>query len=265
MNKLPILNYHGIETSEDQYSWLESEKVYVLLREVFERQLTRLSGEGFKTLSLGELEEWLEGKNLCEKPVMLTFDDGHISHLKHVVPVLKEKNFKAIFFIPVSLIGQAQHMNWSQLKELIQEGFEVGSHGFRHIPLSNLTHHELWKELQKSKATLEDRLGVPVKSFSVPRGFYQLRIREFAMELGYRFVFTSRFDLNLRGQDPWRLNRIAAKKTLSFNDFSKFIYGQLGHKRVVERFKEGARRFLKPSIYDTFADWKRLVMQKSEG
>ncbi len=264
MNKLPILGYHGIEASEDQYSWLEPEKVYVLSLQVFEKQLAQLSDEGFSALSLSELDEWLEGKNVCEKPIMLTFDDGHISHFEHVVPLLKKKNFKAIFFVPVTSVGQAQHVSWSQLKEMIQEGFEIGSHGFRHIPLSNLTHHELWKELQKSKVALEDKLGVPIKSFSVPRGFYQLRIREFAMELGYRFIFTSRFDVNFKGQDPWRLNRLAIKRNASFGNFSHFIHGDLGYKRIIERAKETARRFIQPSFYDALADWKRSIMQKSE-
>ncbi len=264
MNKLPILSYHGIEANEDQYSWLEPEKVYVFSLQAFEKQLAKLSEDGFKTLSLSELEEWLEGKDLCEKPVMLTFDDGHISHFEHVAPLLKKKNFKAVFFVPVTLIEQAQHVSWSQLKEMVQEGFEIGSHGFRHIPLSNLTHHELWKELQKSKTALEDKLGIPIKSFSVPRGFYQLRIREFAMELGYRFVFTSRFDVNFKGQDPWRLNRIALKNNASFGNFCQFIQGDLGYKRIFERAKETARRFIKPSFYDTLADWKRLVKEKSK-
>ena len=264
MNQLPILNYHGIESSESQYSWLEEEKIYVLSREAFDRQLAKLSEQGFITLSLNEMEDWLEGKNGHEKPVMLTFDDGHVSHLEHAAPILRRNNQKGVFFIPVSLVGQKGHMDWPQIKELIQEGFEIGSHGFRHIPLSNLTHHELWKELQKSKAVLEDKLGVPIKSFSVPMGFYQLRIREFAMELGYRFVFTSRFDLNSQGQDPWRLNRLALKRDTSFKDFCSYIYGDLGYRRMIERAKETARRFVKPSFYDALANWKRLAMQKSK-
>ncbi len=265
MNQLPILGYHGIEARENQYTWLEEEKIYVLSLGAFDRQLAKISQDGFVALSLDEMEDWLGGKNIDEKPVMLTFDDGHVSHFDHVAPILKRKNFRAIFFVPVSLVGQKEHMNWSQLKELIREGFEIGSHGFRHIPLSDLTHHELWKELQKSKITLEDKLGVPIKSFSVPRGFYQLRIREFAMELGYRFVFTSRFDVNVNGQDPWRLNRLALKRDTSFGDFGRYLQGDLGYRRMIERAKETVRRFIKPSFYDALANWKRLAMQKSKG
>ena len=262
MSSLPIVSYHGIESKEGEYSWLEAEKVYVLSSQAFEAQLEKLSQEGFETLSLNQIGDWLDGKGFSDKSIALTFDDGHISHLEHVIPALKQKQFKAIFFIPVSLVGQGQHMNWAQLREISQQGFEIGSHGFRHIPLSDLTHHELWKELQKSKMTLEDRLGVAIKSFSVPRGYYQLRIREFAMEMGYRFVFTSRFDVNFKGQDLWRLNRLAVKRGISLNHFSRMVSGDLGYKRLLEGAKETARRFVKPSIYDALANLKRAVLEK---
>lgn len=265
MKGLPIVSYHGIESKEGEYSWLEAERVYIVSLQKFRTQLDQLSQEGFTTLSLNELDEWLDGKSTLGKPSVLTFDDGHVSHFEYVVPLLKQKQFKAIFFVPVSLVGQKEHMDWAQLKEIIQEGFEIGSHGFRHIPLSNLTHHELWKELQKSKMILEDRLGVAVKSFSVPRGYYQLRIREFAMEMGYRFIFTSRFDINFKGQDPWRLNRLAVKRDISLNHFSRMVSGNLGYKRLLEGAKENARRFVKPSIYDALANLKRAVLQRSRG
>ena len=259
MTQLPILNYHGIEAREREYPWLHPEKPYVISRTSFEKQLDFLLEHGFKTLTLCELEDWFEGSVTYEKPVIVTFDDAHISQYEHVVDLFERKNLKAVFFVPVGLIGQPGHMTWDQLKNLVVKGFEVGSHGVKHIPLSNLTHHELWKELDQSKKALEKELGIHVTSFSVPRGFYQLRIREVAMELGYKFLFTSRFDVNYAGQDPWRLNRIAVKRNLSLKDFNRFVQGDLGYKRIVEQAKEGLRRVVHPSIYDALADFKRVL------
>ncbi|MBI4000044.1 MAG: polysaccharide deacetylase family protein [Candidatus Omnitrophica bacterium] len=258
---LPILNYHGVEKNTGEYTWQEVEKPYVLSLTTFEKQLDYLSENGFTTLFSNQISEWVEGVKGYEHPLVLTFDDGHLSHYEHVAPLLKRKGFKGIFFISAGLVGQNQLMNWAQLKEMVRDGFEIGSHGFRHIPLSNLTHHELWKELQKSKKVLEDQLGIEVKVFSVPRGFYQLRVREVIMELGFRLLFTSRFDVNKRGEDPWRLNRIVIKQNTSFNNFQRFIQGNLGFKRVSERIKEGVRRFIKPSIYDSLADFKRILIR----
>ncbi|MBI4358119.1 MAG: polysaccharide deacetylase family protein [Candidatus Omnitrophica bacterium] len=256
---LTILNYHGVEKEKGEYPWLDVERPYVISLKTFEEQLDLLLENGFKTLTMGELEDWVEGRCVYAKPVVLTFDDGHIGHYQYVVSALSRRHFKGAFFIPAGLVGQQNHMGWEELKSLVASGFEVGSHGVKHIPLSDLSHHELWKELDKSKSTLERELGVPIKGFSVPRGYYQIRIREVAMELGYKFLFTSRFDVNEPGHDPWRLNRIAVKRNLSRGDFLRFVHGDLGYKRVVEQMKEAARRFVKPSFYDALADLKRTL------
>ena len=259
MEILPVLNYHGIEERRGEYPWADVETPYVISSDMFLRHLDFLVSNQFVSLAADQLKEWFGGRFPNGRSIILTFDDGHISHYQYAVPALKQKKLNAIFFIPVALVGQTNQMSWAQLKELAQAGFEIGSHGYSHDALSGMTHHGLWRELERSKKMLEDRLGIRVRSFSVPKGYYQLRIREVAMELGYDFLFTSRFDVNLSHQDPWRLSRLAIKKKTSFQEFSNVIYGRLGYKRIIEQAKEAARRFLNPSIYDALADWKQQV------
>ena len=103
MSNLPILNYHGIETRENEYPWLEEEKPYVLPFTKFEAQLNFLAENDFKSLSLNGLEDWLEKKVVHAKPIVLTFDDGHICHCDHVIDALIKRNIKAIFFIPTKI------------------------------------------------------------------------------------------------------------------------------------------------------------------
>ena len=261
-SRMVILNYHGIEASPNQYVWEPGERPYVLPLIDFKQQLELIELKSFQTLNLSELDLWLDGRQSPDKKIVLTFDDGHISHYDHVMPALKAKNMKGVFLVSAGLVGQKQLMNWQQLRELVSQGFEVGSHGLLHQPLSSVTHHELWKELQKSKAILEDKLGVKVSSFSVPRGYYQDRIREVALEVGYRFVFTSRFDVNFRATaDRFRLNRIAIKKKIRAETFLKYVKGDLGFKRTVEQLKETARRYIDPSIYDSLSKFKRTVLE----
>ncbi len=261
MSHLVILNYHGIESHSGEYPWNPAEKPYVLSLAEFESQLGLIVANTFRTLSSPELDLWLEDRQNQTNQIVLTFDDGHISHYDHVVSALKRKNMKGIFLVSAGLVGESHQMNWSQLKNLISEGFEIGSHGLIHQPLSDVTHHELWKELSKSKSILEEKLGVKVTSFSVPRGYYQDRIREVALEVGYRFVFTSRFDVNSNGADRFRLNRIAIKRGLKPEQFLKMIHGNLGPKKTIEQLKETARRYIKPSIYDALSKFKRGVLE----
>ena len=251
--RFPILNYHGIQSREGEYAWQDAEKIYVLSTETFKRQLEHLTASGRSALSLESLENQLKGKG--DSPsVLLTFDDGHVSHFEHVAPALKEVCFTGVFFIPTALIGRKGQMSWAQLRELVQDGFEIGSHGLRHIPLTNLSSGELKEEINQSKEILQDRLGIEVKSFSLPRGFYHSRIAEEAAKAGYRFLFTSRFELVRKGDDRLGLARLAVKRGFSLENFSRWVEGDLGAMKYSERFKEWTRQLVPPSIYTGFAE-----------
>lgn len=256
--RFPILNYHGIQPHDGQYEWTDGEEVYVLSIAPFKKQLEHLATTGRETLSLNQLDEWLQGKGTQKKPIVLTFDDGHVSHFEHAAPALKEAHFTGIFFIPAALIGRKGQMSWAQLRELVQDGFEIGSHGLRHIPLTNLSSGELKEEINLSKEILQDRLGIEVKSFSLPRGFYHSRIAEEAAEAGYRFLFTSRFELVRKGDDLLDLARLAVKRGFSPENFSRWVEGDLGAMKYSERLKEWTRRLVPPSIYTGLAE---LIMR----
>ena len=258
VKRLPILNYHGVEAKPEEYLWLEEEKPYVVSESTFRDQMAHIREGNFSSLTLQGLERWFDADG-SDKSIMLTFDDGHISHATHVAPSLKREQLNSVFFIPVGLVGHREQMTWCHLKQLLVEGFEIGSHGYRHIPLTNLKREELFEELERSKKTLEDRLGVAVTSFSVPRGFYHPRIGRAASEIGYRFVFTSQFDLNLSSDDPFSLSRLVVKGDPPFERFSRMIRGELGFKKRLERCKDVARRMLAPSVYDAFVSFKRAV------
>ena len=257
MNALPILNYHGVQSQEGEYDWQDCERSYVLSLTTFNQHLDYLSHDGFVPIDSENVGLWFKHTAMIQKPIVLTFDDGHISHYRNVFPLLKNKGFEAIFFVSAGLVGRPDQMNWAHLKELVVQGFEIGSHGLRHIPLTNLTDSKLREELATSKKILEEHLGVEMKSFSVPRGFYEPRISKTAAQVGYRFVFTSQFDLNHRGEDVLCLKRLVVKKETSIDEFSRIVQGELGLKRYSEKAKDIARRFVSPSFYDVLVAIKR--------
>ncbi len=255
--KLLILNYHGIEVREGEYGASLAEREYFILKKSFRIHLEILRKEKFMSLGISELSEMRTVDS--NRSVMITFDDGHISNYEHVLPLLKEFGMKAIFFIPVNLIGSPGYMDGAQIRELGSNGFDIGSHGLNHIPLTRLRNEKLKEELLGSKKALEDLLGKRVDSFSVPRGFYNVRVRLAAKEAGYRFVFTSRFGLNVAEPDCLALSRIAVKAGTSEEEFADWIFGKFGLKAFVESIKDAVRSALPPDLYDTAAETKRIV------
>lgn len=150
-------------------------------------------------------------------------------------------------------------MDWDELKILIHHGFEIGSHGLCHIPLTGLPEAELRREFELSKKILEEQLGRPVKSFSIPRGFYNESMREVARKAGYEFLFTSSFDVNEKGCDLFELKRMVVKKSTSPKQFSDLLEGNLGFRKTWEQMKEQVRGHVPPSFYNALAAAKRKV------
>ncbi len=262
--RLPILNYHGVEARSGEYNWQGGESTYVLRLEDFELHMKYLAKNGFHSVNSTEMGAYLDGSLKLLNPIMLTFDDGHRSHYDHVRDCLLRNRLKAVFFITPGLVGQGNLMNWTQITEMAHQGFEIGSHGLTHVPLTSLTHEDMIRELKESKEILESKLGRTVSCFSVPLGFHRQKISELAAKIGYQFVFTSDFDINRSGRNIFMLKRLAIRPATSFEEFTRLARGHLGWRHgLTENVKTSLRRLMPPAAYQAlaavkyrFARWK---------
>ena len=140
--------------------------------------------------------------------ITLTFDDGTLDHIATAYPLLKRYNVKATAYIIAGLIGKSfegrRLMNAEQIKHLQDSGWEIGSHSLTHPFLIGLGDTEVVNELKSSKEILESH-GLRVKSFSVPYGAYDARIRGHVREY-YSSARTSIQGYNpTEGMDPYTL------------------------------------------------------------
>ncbi len=81
-------------------------------------------------------------KKIPDKLVVFTFDDATASQYSIVAPLLKEYGFGATFFIcefPPNFKDSSKYMNWRQIKELDNMGFEVANHTRTHPSVSRLS------------------------------------------------------------------------------------------------------------------------------
>jgi peptidoglycan/xylan/chitin deacetylase (PgdA/CDA1 family) len=100
---------------------------------------------------------------------------------------------------------------------------EIGSHTLTHRPSPTLTDEELRYELTESRRILEDGLGAAVTSISSPTGFFDKRMSQVAREVGYSALCIGRVGLVPDAGDPYSLNRVAVKRTLTHERFKKLL------------------------------------------
>ena len=109
------------------------------------------------------------------KIICFTFDDGFYTHFTKTRQLFKDYNIQGTHYVIVEKIGSSsvppfqRSMNWTELKILQSEGWEISSHGLEHKPMSKLTPEEAELELTTSKNILLAHRINPV-GFAYPYG-----------------------------------------------------------------------------------------------
>lgn len=182
---LPILMYHHIRVYQDN-----KDKIYKELSvspKDLEEQMAYLAKEKYQTVSLNQLIAFLEkGKRLKDRPIILTFDDGYKDFYENAYPILKKYNKKASLFIITNKVGANNYLTWSEIQELAQNGFEIGSHTKNHPDLTKISSEKTKIEIEESKKTLEEKLGQKIKVFGYPAGKFNEKIEKMVKEAGYQ-------------------------------------------------------------------------------
>jgi peptidoglycan/xylan/chitin deacetylase (PgdA/CDA1 family) len=216
----------GIGDGADPYLYLRSQSL-------FEREMAHLAQQGYTTISLYELREYILSKNpalLPPKPVVITFDDGSTDWFDIAYPILSRHNFKATFFVITNdnvrgkfATGNAP-LSWEQVRQMALHKdasgktlFDIESHTHNHISLADVATQRnaspgpegdltaLRHELEESMKILEQRVGKKPAFLALPYGAggYDIPphtqafpiIKSVAQGLGYLGIRTSRQDI----------------------------------------------------------------------
>jgi peptidoglycan/xylan/chitin deacetylase (PgdA/CDA1 family) len=154
----------------------------------------------------------------------VTFDDAFRS-VVNAVPTLRDFGVPATVFVcsgygregrslQVSELtdelraypDELATMTWEELRELANDGIEIGSHTVSHPHLSRLDDAELRRELVESRERVEDEIGRPCRFLAYPFGEEDDRVRAATRHAGYLAAFALR--TNHVPVDPFSFPRL---------------------------------------------------------
>jgi peptidoglycan/xylan/chitin deacetylase (PgdA/CDA1 family) len=139
------------------------------------------------------------------KSVAVTFDDAWRSVLERAYPILSRLETPATVFVPIDYPdrdgtmswpgvdrwlggpheGEMRCLSWSELRDLADKGWEIGSHSCSHPRLTTLADDELGRQLRESRAACEREVGSPCESFAYPYGDCDERVIAATGAAGY--------------------------------------------------------------------------------
>lgn len=205
---IPVLCYHHLADNGNPMGG------YNLDPSLLEEQFKYLKKLGYQTVSLDQFYSYIKGESGADfpkRPILLTFDDGSLTHKTVLVSLLKKYGFRASIFIYPSTISNPKYkfyMRWPDLKEALSSGvLDLGSHTLYHPKLPAMKRAEIRKQLRESKAILEAKTGHKVKDLAYPFGLFDVRVIEEAKEAGYRMAFTVNPGKNVPSTDPYTVHR----------------------------------------------------------
>ena len=81
-----------------------------------------------------------------------------------VLDILETHGVKATFFF----LGEVAERFPTLVRRVAAAGHEVGSHGYRHYPVTQMTRHEFLADVVRSQRVIEDAIGRPVLGYRAP-------------------------------------------------------------------------------------------------
>jgi peptidoglycan/xylan/chitin deacetylase (PgdA/CDA1 family) len=98
-----------------------------------------------------------------DRLVVLTFDDSAKSHFTVARPLLQEYGFGATFFITEGFDfreNKRDYMTWEEIRQLHEDGFEIGNHTRDHLGITDQTVGQLEEQLAGIESRCREH-GIP--------------------------------------------------------------------------------------------------------
>jgi peptidoglycan/xylan/chitin deacetylase (PgdA/CDA1 family) len=175
---VPILLYHHI--AEDTTG-----NRYYITPETFATQMKWLHDHHFQTITTTQLANAIiYGGQIPERAVVISFDDGDQDVITNALPVMQKYGFIGTAYIIVSWIDSPDFDTTDQIKQLIADGWEIGSHSMSHVDLTQ-NEGNLEYEVRHSQVRLHQDFGVNVKSLAYPFGVIDATVVTATAKAGY--------------------------------------------------------------------------------
>lgn len=107
---------------------------------------------------------WYKGVR-SRNEVCITFDDGpHPLSCRSILETLKEKKVTATFFV----VGKQVDGNPDLVKQIADDGHEIGNHTYDHVRLDKLSREQVYDEINECDRAVENATGLKMVLFRPP-------------------------------------------------------------------------------------------------
>ncbi|MEE9344922.1 MAG: polysaccharide deacetylase family protein [Methylococcales bacterium] len=238
LQTVPVLSYHA-------FSWKTSN--YMTIREKdFEAQMKYLKTNGYHVVPLSQMLDLFNGKELPEKSVVITIDDGWGSAYRIAYPILRKYDYPYTLFIQTNIINSAfKTLDWDQIREMLKNSnLSIGCHTNTHRDLTRPKKGESFtkyfssikQDLSLAKKIIFQETGINPIHLAYPYGNTNQLVMDLMKDLGYSTGYTINREPNTFLTNQLKLNRSMIFGTYNLKQFkhqlNSFEYFDLNSERL---------------------------------
>ncbi|MEV2197552.1 bifunctional polysaccharide deacetylase/glycosyltransferase family 2 protein [Streptomyces phaeochromogenes] len=173
-----------------------------------------------------------QSQSVPEKTIALTFDDGpNPTWTPQILKILEENDVPGTFFVVGSMVSRYP----SIVKDLVNQGNEIGIHTFTHVDLSYQSDDRIAREMDQTQLALAGAAGITTTLFRAPYSSeadaidnYSWPVYKKLGEEGYTSVFVD------TDSDDWKrpgVSKIIKWATPSKNKGASVLFHDAGGER----------------------------------
>ena len=186
----------------------EKRSKFAIAKERFAGELEVLASAGYRFATLREL---IEARNhdevLSGRTAIVTFDDCMAELIEIAAPMLRSMGVPAVAYVVRDSIGKPGYLSADQIRALMREGWEIGSHSLSHPRLSSVPPQRRHHEIAISRSALAEITGSPPDTFAYPYGTRDSAIERMVQDAGYAAAFGIDMGCVHLHSSPWSLPR----------------------------------------------------------
>lgn len=158
---------------------------------VFKAHMNKIKALGYNFVSWSDIAA---GKVTGDHNVLITIDDGNKSVIPVWQDILKPMGIRPLLFLYPGVLGRVHYaMKYSQIRELVSQGVELGVHGYYHEYVGKKLYDrnpaDFWREIKTARSTLEKNLDYTFTVYAYPFGYYDDLTLKSIAEAEYSYAF----------------------------------------------------------------------------
>lgn len=226
-----VLTYHHILNKEDKNKYFK-DNMYIATTEDFEEQLNYLKENDYNSITIDDLYDWLQlKKDLPEKSVLITFDDGYTSTYKYALPILEKYGYNSVVFCIGNLVNdnteefdpsKLQYMGYDLIDDIKENHpiLKIGAHSdlMHDKSISEISYEDMYEDVMVVKNKLDTEL------YSYPGGHYNNNYLKAIKNAGYKVAFKYKPSSRTYITDNvYAISRIEVDGNIDMKGFKKLL------------------------------------------